>query len=148
MTILKHQKLLLNYCCRARNGSRSRPYMTSLTYRKNIHVRREALKNLIQRSWRSLKVKEKGKKEWMKYLNPILNILHLVGEKVWTTKRCSVWEAFAQARETGRKGLEGLTLRLQGPFARQHTWRTNHYLIRFFSNFGFFSLFHGLSYSF
>lgn len=129
MTILKHQKLLLNYCCRARNGSRSRPYMTSLTYRKNIHVRREALKNLIQRSWRSLKVKEKGKKEWMKYLNPILNILHLVGEKVWTTKRCSVWEAFAQARETGReKGTRGVDTETTGPICKT-TYVTNESLL-------------------
>jgi hypothetical protein len=76
-----------------------------------------------------------------------------------------VWEAFAQARETGReKGTRGVDSwhwdyrahlqdnirdgRIMPCKLLQRQRNARHYLIRFFSNFGFFSLFHGLSYSF
>lgn len=47
MTILKHQKLII---VAEQETVAEADHMTSLTCRKNIHVRREALKNLIQRS--------------------------------------------------------------------------------------------------
>jgi hypothetical protein len=80
MTILKHQKLLLNYCCRGRNGSRSRPHDISNLQEKHT-CKKRSVKESYSKILKESESKRKGK-ERMKYLNPILNILHLVGEKV------------------------------------------------------------------
>lgn len=66
MTILKHQKLLLNYCCRARNGSRSRPHDIS-----NLQEKHTCKKRSVEESYSKILKESESKRKGKERMNEI-----------------------------------------------------------------------------
>jgi hypothetical protein len=66
MTILKHQKLLLNYCCRGRNGSRSRPHDIS-----NLQEKHTCKKRSVKESYSKILKESESKRKGKERMNEI-----------------------------------------------------------------------------